>query len=158
MNSSRAFSVRLRRPISTTLVALCCIAPALAESVSTRYGNVAATQATNGIEISFENSTITSLDAESVSLLRIAPKGQDEYVLMQQWLPGLHCHYAFMLLTIYPNKTTQLSPTFGNCMELKSVQALKNGVKVTLSTPQIGQTMPRYTSFWWRDRTLSKVR
>jgi hypothetical protein len=65
----------MQRSICGLLLMFCVTAAVGAESIATRYGNVSANQSEDRVEVSFENSFVASVEAGSVSLSRITPKG-----------------------------------------------------------------------------------
>lgn len=144
------------RYIFSVLLSFSLLAPAFAESISTRYGTLSTTQSENLTKISLENVSLTNLEAESASFFRVTPKGSEEHIIIQKWFPGLHCHHEFVLLTIYPNRNTQFSPAFGSCMELKAAKYLRNGAQITLVTPQIEGVKQSEMSFFWVNHKLTK--
>ena len=67
--------------------------------------------------------------------------------------PGLYCHYAYVLLTIRKDKSTQTSPSFGECHRLSSASHVRNGVQLVLRSTGLREDNQTY--FWIHGR-LSK--
>ncbi|MBW8306619.1 MAG: hypothetical protein K0M46_07240 [Thiobacillus sp.] len=147
---------------SQILASLFCMLLAVtasAESISSRYGTVATTEVPNSegaFAVSFENKILATIEAEDVSLIRVTPYGKDEHIIIQKGMPGLHCHYEFQLLTIKQDKKTKLSPSFGECMELKAATYLAQGVQIKLVSPYIEGKKPRIDTYTWANEKLTK--
>jgi hypothetical protein len=142
------------------LVIVAVIANTQAAEVESRYGVVKALPISAGektLNLLFEDKQIAQLEAESVSLLRVTPNGEQEHIVIEKWMPGLHCHKTYMLLTITQEKKAAVSPPFGECMELAAATYLKNGVTRKLRASYNPDAMhPKYTSFTWANGQLHK--
>jgi hypothetical protein len=144
--------------ILLSLVSLLIANATYAENIGSRYGAIVTSpgKVEGSFIVSFEGKQIAVIEAESVSLNRVTPNGEAEYIVIEKWLPGLHCHTQYMVLTIHPDKRTQLSPSFGECMELQGATYLKQGVKVSLRSPSISGVKQHKARYIWSNGKLSQ--
>jgi hypothetical protein len=118
---------------SLILAAFVTCTPLSAAELATRYGVVKAlpTNAST-FTISFRKKQLATIEADDVSLLHVTASGRQEHIVIEQYKPGLHCRKSYRLLTIKPDKTASISPSFGDCTEIESALDLKNGVRIEL--------------------------
>jgi hypothetical protein len=120
-----------------------------AEELRSRYGTVTASPV-SGVEaryrIALEGKDVTTVAAEDVKLHRVVPRGNDEYIVVEKWNPGLHCHYDYLLLTVRKDKSTQTSPSFGKCHRLASANHVQEGIRLVLRST--GPTEGKQTYDW----------
>lgn len=147
----------MRNIVLPLLAALFVVTGAGAENLPSRYGAVVTAPAKAGsFEVSLEGRPLAVIAAESLSLTRVTPKGAREYVVIEKWLPGLHCHTEYQVLTIHPDRRTRLSPSFGKCMELHEAAYLAQGVKVRLRSPVAAGGKRQDAVYLWAHGKLSR--
>lgn len=141
------------------LVAATVAAPAAqAAELASRHGLVQALPASEStFTVTFAGKPLATLEATQVSLSRVTPRGPQEHIVIESWKPGLHCHKAYVLLTIRPDRTSSVSPSFGECAEIQAASYLKDGVRVILrdSHPP-GARHPRLLAYTWAGGQLSR--
>jgi hypothetical protein len=129
---------------------------AAAAELDSRYGQISATPMPGATAylVSLDGRGLLTVPAQQVSLHRLLPRGKDEFLIVETWQPGLHCHSEFVLLTIHPDQSFAASPRFGACHDLKSAAALRQGVRIVLSST-VDPT--RVETFFWIDGKLSRL-
>jgi len=147
------------RHVFAALVTVAVTTATQAVEIASRYGVVKAlpvSASDNTFTLAFDGKRLAQIEAESVSLLRVTPHGKQEHIVLERWMPGLHCHKAYMLLTITQDKKATVSPSFGECMDLAAVTYLKDGVRIKLrASYDAGAKHPKITSFTWAHGQLS---
>lgn len=148
----------MRKSMVLGLVGLLVATATCAETLESRYGAVATAPAKTGDSwiVSLDGREVAVIEAESVSLSRVTPNGPLDDIIIEKWLPGLHCHHEYLVLTILPDGRTRLSPSFGECMELQGAVALVQGVRVRLRSPASPGVKQREALYLWSNGELSR--
>src|SRR4051812_27084710 len=111
----------MKTEVLLLLVAGCLAAPAAsaADRISSRYGEVSTTPGDEGsFVISLNTERVTEVSASEVSLYRVTPNGDTEYIIVELWQPGLNCQRSYVILALHPGGKAQRSRVFGECTEL----------------------------------------
>ena len=150
----------MRTRIAVALVVMLASVAARAAELVSRFGTVTALKADasdTSLTIAIDHRPLATVEADDISLYRVtARKDAFEYLIVEKWLPGLHCHRQYMLLEILPDKATALSPAFGNCMELEGATLARGGVEIALRSPFIEGVKPHTEMYFWKNGKLQK--
>lgn len=124
--------MRLLVPILTVLL---LASVARAEPVTTRFGTVDWQARDDGqSDVVWQGRTLVTIAADDVTLFRVTlDQGNNEYVIVQSWVPGLNCHNTYRLLHLQADGRALVSPAFGNCTELTGALPEHGGVTVELT-------------------------
>jgi hypothetical protein len=117
------------------LVAGCFAAAAAsaADRINSRYGDISAARRDEGtFDISLNTKPVTALFASDVSLYRVTPHGDTEYIIVELWQSGLNCQHSYVMLALHAEGKAETSRVFGQCTELRGASHVRGGVQVEL--------------------------
>jgi hypothetical protein len=121
---------------------------ALANDLSTRFGRVSSAKSDGTVRVSFEGNTVVAFEADGVSLHRVSiSAGATEYVIIEKWVPGLHCKNEYFVISIYEDRSTKLSASFGACMKLEGASYARGVASIKLRTPPSLEGTPRFDTY-----------
>src|SRR5205823_813181 len=90
--------------------------------IDTRYGLVDTIERADTTTVRFRGKAVGMLPAFGASLYRIAPSGAREFVIVDGWTPGQHCHHVFLLVELFADGNAAASKPFGECKELQGAE------------------------------------
>ena len=136
---------------------------ASADAIATRFGQVTAQRAvksSSDFVVAFAGVELARVAADAITLRRVTTSvGNDEYVIVEKTLPGLHCHYEYMLVSVDGVRgTSRISPPFANCLELEGARAARDSVKLTFHSPFIDGVARHQEHYVWAGGRLRKLR
>ncbi len=129
------------------------------DALVTRFGKLEARSTDSTTTIVYKGEAVLKIAADNASMLRVSSTSGHEFVIVQAWRPGLHCHHTFWLLELADKAKPIASEAFGECMELDGAGWLDGAPVVHLKTPFIDASeVPRsLTSYQWRQGELRTV-
>ena len=104
-----------------------------ADRIVSRYGDISAVRRDEGAFVILLNTrSVAEVLASEVSLYRVTPQGDAEYIIMELWQPGLSCQHSYAMLALHAEGKTERSRVFGECTDLRRVSHVRGGVEVEL--------------------------
>jgi hypothetical protein len=144
------------------LVAGCVAAAAAsaADRISSRYGEMSATRRDEGtFVLTLNTKPVTQVSASELSLYRVTPQGDTEYIIVELWRPGLNCQRSYVILALHAEGKAERSRVFGECAELRGASHVKGGVQVELRpTVQPDGSKARLERYVFSDGKLARKR
>lgn len=127
--------------------------------IDTRYGQLDTVERADTTTVRFRGKTVGMLPAFGASLYRITQSGPREFVIVDGWTPGLHCHHVFLLVEVFADGNAAASKPFGECKELQGAEMRGETPVVRLGEPYIperGQSLA-LTDFEWKNGTMVRT-
>ena len=132
---------------------------ASATTVQTRYGKAETGPEGNSFALSFDGMKVSTFEGLDVDLHHVTGNGSNEYLIVDNFLPGLHCRHQFSVLEISPAGMTALSKPFGKCTELEGAEYLADGVVVQTRSPSVeGKKKQKLGTYKWSKGILAEQR
>ena len=104
-----------------------------ADRVASRYGDLSAARRDEGtFVIALNAKPVAEVVADEVSLYRVTPHGDTDYIVVELWQPGLNCHHSYVVLALHAAGKVEKSRVFGECSDLSAATHVHGGVQVEL--------------------------
>jgi hypothetical protein len=91
---------------------------------------------------------VTEVPASEVSLYRVTPHGDTEYIIVELWQPGLNCHRSYLILALHAEGKSESSRVFGECTEIRGASHVSSGLQVELQ-PTVRPAASRALREWY---------
>lgn len=127
--------------------------------IDTRYGVVDVAENPDTVAIRFQGKVLSTVEALGASLYRITPKDEREFVIVDNFTSGLHCHHVFVLVELDADGKVSTSEPFGVCKELEGVEFHGDAPVIRLREPYIpGQRKSSVSAtFEWRSGKIVEL-
>lgn len=121
------------RPFALVAACFAAAGATASERVGLNYGDVSAARRDQGtFAILLNGRLVREVSASEVSLYRVAPQPDIDYVIVELWQPGVNCQRTYVMLAVDAQGTAENTRVFGECMELRGASHVSGGVRVKL--------------------------